>query len=75
MPLTANVTVTGKSGPGLTSTAALFTNVNNIQFDLNAQVLLLFQTGTPSPKQYDLNATTTVTCVIAAGVYTVTVSQ
>lgn len=71
----ANVTVTGKSGPGLTVTAIPVLNVHNIQFDLNAQVLLLFQNGTPSPKQFDLNATTTVTCTISGGVYTVAVAQ
>lgn len=69
----SQVTVTGKSGPGLTVTAVVLTNVSSLVFNLNAQVLKVFcDQGQP---EFDLYNTSTVTYTISSRVATVAVSQ
>jgi len=66
-------TVTSKSGPGLTVTAVVLTNVTNMNFDLDSFVLKIdCDQGHP---EFDLYATSTVTYTIASRVATVAVSQ
>ena len=77
--MAANVTVTGKAGPGLTLTAAVFTNVMNFTISTgsannSAQMLILaFADGRPI--QYvAIGAATTFTVVLTAGTFAVTIS-
>lgn len=68
----ANVTVTGKAGPGLTLTAAVFSNCQSFKFDPVAQQLILEQNG--KTITIAIATTLTVTVVVASGNYTVTVA-
>jgi hypothetical protein len=70
------VTVTGKSGPDRTITAAVLSNVSRVDFDLNDKILQVYQDGQTggNVKEYDLTPTTVVTFSISAGNYSVTVS-
>jgi len=67
-------TVTGKTGPGVTVTALVFTNPRQVNFDLNAQQLSVMDSiGYVST--FDLHATATITATASSGVFTFTVSQ
>lgn len=70
------VTVTGKTGPDRTVTAAVVPNVLGIDFQLDAKRLFV-QTETAAGdniKEFDLSVTTAVTVAISAGNWTVTVA-
>jgi len=65
MPLQA--TVTAKSGPNMTNTAAVFSGLTGILFLPDRKILQLFtggDTNTPPEKEFDLTGVTTVTCTI-----------
>jgi len=69
------VTVTGKTGPDRTVTAAVIPNVTQIDFQLNDKRLFIHteQGVGDNVKEFDLTFTT-VTFSITGGNYTVTVS-
>jgi len=63
------VTITAKTGPDRTNTAAVLANVTRLDFDLNDKILQV-HTETQSGnqiKEYELSAVTTVTCTVTAG--------
>jgi hypothetical protein len=70
MPSTA--TVTAKIGPAQSLTATVFNNVTSFNFDVVAKVLTVVANGITT--MMDINAATTVTCTIATGNFTLTVS-
>lgn len=70
------VTVTAKTGPNRTNTAAVLTNVDRVDLDLakaKVQVYLQNQAGNQI-KEYDLVGVTAVTVTITAGQYAVVIS-
>jgi hypothetical protein len=69
------VTVTGKTGPNFTVTAAVIPNVNRVTFEPNPKILRV-QTDdiNGNIKDFDISAATTVTCTITAGNYAFSVS-
>lgn len=73
MPSTA--TVTAKTGPALTVTAATFPDVREFLLKLGGKSILQINDDSRGIKEFDINATTTLTCTIAAGVATIVVSQ
>lgn len=69
-------TVTGKTGPDRTVTAAVLADVQRMDFQLadkRLQVFLPNQAG-DQIKEFDLSTVTTVTFTISAGNYTIVVS-
>lgn len=69
------VTVTGTTGPAITSTAQVFNNLNQLNFDFAGKTVTIFATG-QGPVVYDLYATDTVTVTISAGpTYTAVINQ
>ena len=70
----SQATVTAKTGPGIQATAVVITDVVGINFDLNAGVLFISIVGTPSPQQFQLTGSNTITLTASGGVYTLTVS-
>ena len=70
----SQATITAKTGPGIQATAAVITNVTGINFDLNAGVLFISIDGTPSPQQFELTGSNTITLTASGGVYTLTVA-
>ena len=72
MPSTA--TVTSKTGPGQTVTVLVINNVREANFALALKSILVV-TNDLGIKEFDINATTTITFTIAVGVGTLTVSQ
>lgn len=68
----ATLTVTGKTGAGLTMTAQVFTGVTS--YNVNAATHLLSIVQGPVVTQVDINAATTFTTTITAGNYAVTIS-
>lgn len=70
----SQATITSKIGPGSTVTAQVLTNLTVFNLSLGGKSTLY--TESDSGKQhFDINATTTLTCTIAAGVATLVVSQ
>jgi hypothetical protein len=67
------ITVTSKTGPAIAVTAAVLTNVTDIQFKLDRQVLQITTNG--QIKEFDLYLIATVTYTISSHVATVTVSS
>jgi hypothetical protein len=65
------VTVTAKTGPNITNTAIVISNVREIHFDLMApSVQIQTEVGVgDNIKEYDLTGVTTLTCTITAGNY------
>lgn len=62
-----NLTITAKSGPDKTNTAAVFTGKPGILFLPDRQILQLFDggdTNSPPVKEFDLTGVTTVTCTV-----------
>lgn len=70
----SQATVTAYSGPGRLSTAAVITNVTGIQFDCVREVLFVETSVQPSPKQFELTGSNTITLTASAGNYTLTIS-
>lgn len=72
-----NATITAKTGPDRTVTAGSFTGCTGFLVLPDRKVLQLFQggdTNSPPMKEFDLQAATTLTCVISGSTYTLTVS-
>lgn len=69
----ANVTVTGTAGPGLSVTAQEFTGVTSFTVDVVNGILVLNGIA-PGPKEFDISDATTMTVTISGGVYTVAIS-
>jgi hypothetical protein len=67
------VTVTGKTGPGSTATAQLFTDLTNVNVDFSKQTLTVVQTGNRITT-FDLYGIATVTYTIASHVATLAFS-
>ncbi len=62
------VTITGKTGPGFTVTSQIINNVSNVNFDVSKGTVSITG-GTPSNTEvFDINATTTTTVILVAGV-------
>lgn len=73
--MASQLTYTGKTGPGTTVTAQTTTDVQSVTFDFAKKVATVFG---PSGqiREYDLAATTTLTCTITVGANaTMVVSQ
>ena len=73
MPSTA--TVTAKAGPALTVTTVAHNDVREFLLRLGGKSVLQITDGNLGIKEYDINATATLTCTIAAGVATIVVNQ
>jgi hypothetical protein len=69
-------TITGKTGPDRTITAAVIPNVTGMDFQLNDKRLFVSteQGVGDNIKEFDLATVTAVTFAISGGNYTVTVS-
>jgi hypothetical protein len=70
MPGTA--TITAKAGPGLTVTAQVFPGLSYFSINTDTKIIELVSNGIT--KQLDINAATTYTLTVSAGVYTLTIS-
>ena len=74
MPSTA--TITSKTGPGVTVTALVINNVTDFHVETYPHSLLkVNSTDIAGTREFDIQATTTFTCTISAGVCTLTISQ
>lgn len=69
----SQATITSKTGPGITVTSLVLTNLTKFNMDLAGKVL--FTVSDQGQREFDIAATTTLTCTIAAGVATIVVSQ
>ncbi len=72
-----NATITAKTGPDRTLTAAVFSGCTGALFLPDRKVLQLFtggDTNSPPAKEIDMAAVTTVTLTISGTTYTLTVS-
>ena len=69
----ATVTVTGTSGPGLTVSAVVFTNVTSFQIDTVNNMLNMIQGSVPLPG-ISVAAAATVTATKAGNTWTLTIS-
>jgi hypothetical protein len=72
--MASQLTITGKTGPAVTVTAQVLTNVTQFNMALGGKSFLEVFCD-QGRKEYDLNATTTLTCTISAGNATLVVSQ
>jgi hypothetical protein len=71
----ANVTISGKIGPGYSVTSLVFTDVTAISFEIKNNTIDIFQdTKTPRHTTFDYNATATVTYTISGSTATITIS-
>lgn len=70
----SQATVTAYAGPGLLNTAVVIPNVTGINFDINAGILFISTSDEPSPKQYELTGSNTITLTVSGGNYTLTVA-
>ena len=68
----STVTITGKTGPGLTVTSQVLRNVSSLSFDFAKQTLTLGAEDVP--RVFDLYEIATITYTIGSHVATVTVS-
>jgi len=69
----SQATITGKVGPALTLTAAVITNIRNINLDCDKEILTLTQTE-GKVSTYDVSAQTTWTLTVSGNNYTLTVA-
>jgi hypothetical protein len=65
MPSTA--TITAKAGPGNTVTALALTGVTEFKFQAGPVRPMLFVTCDQGIREFDINASTTLTCTLTAG--------
>ena len=72
MASSGTVVVTAKTGPAIAASALSLPGVSAFNFDLGRNVLQVVQSGVV--KEFDLTATTTVTCTISSTVYTLTLT-
>ena len=70
----SQATITGKTGPAQTVTSLVLSNLTEFNLQL-AGKSVLYTNSDQGKKEFDINATTTLTCTIAAGVATIVVSQ
>lgn len=70
----SQATITSKTGPGLTVTSLVLTNLKVFDLQLAGKSVLTTESD-QGIRTFDINATTTLTCTIAAGVATIVVSQ
>ncbi len=70
----SQATVTSKIGPGKTVTSLVLTNLTVFNLQLGGKSVLHTESD-QGPKDFDIAATTTLTCSIASGVATIVVSQ
>lgn len=68
------ITVTGSTGPGQAVTTQVFTDVNDIEFDILRNVLKVTRAGAGGIIYYDLSALTTGTISFSGGIPTFVVS-
>lgn len=62
----SQLTVTnGRTGPGVSVAGLVLTGVKD--FNVNMARQMLFVNSDQGPKEFDINATTTLTCTITAG--------
>lgn len=71
--MAATVTVTGTAGPGVTVTAAVFTNVSSFSIDC-ASNMLSFTVAGGLVKQISIAAAATITATKSGSVYTLAIS-
>lgn len=69
----SSATVTSKAGPGLTVTAIVLNNVNDVDFQQARNVIQIKGDGYQT--EFDAYNTATITYTVASRVYTLTVSQ
>jgi len=65
--MASQITVTAKVGPGSTVTAQVIRNVTNVNFDLAKNVMSVVTLDSPNNREFDIAASTTLTCTITAG--------
>lgn len=70
--MASTATVTGKTGPGGTLTAAVFNNVTSFKIETDSEMLELVTDG--RILQVDISAATTITCTVSGNTYTLTIS-
>ena len=71
MPSTA--TVTGVTGPAVTATALVFQNVAKVTIETYPRSMVKIDNGVGT-KEFDIQADTTLTATLAAGVLAITFS-
>ena len=69
----SSATVTSKAGPGLTVTAIVLNNVNEVDFQQARNVIQI--SGDGYRADFDAYSTATITYTVASRVYTLTVAQ
>jgi hypothetical protein len=75
MPI--NATVTAKSGPNQSNTAAVFTGATGMLVLPDRKIVQLFiggDTNSPPAREFDMNGVTTFTITISGTTYTVVIS-
>jgi hypothetical protein len=70
----SQATITSKTGPGNTVTAFALTNLTRFDMQLGGKSIL-FTESEQGDQQWDIAATTTITCSISGGNATIVVSQ
>jgi hypothetical protein len=71
--MSATVTVTGTGGPGLTVTAAIFSDVSSFTIDTVKNILTMVQ-GSVNVAPISIAAAATITATKAGSTYTLTIS-
>lgn len=71
MPST--VTVTGKTGAGVTATAIVINNVRSFEIATDDEMLSITDAN-GKVTQVDIGAATTITCTVSGSNYTLTIS-
>jgi hypothetical protein len=72
-----NLTITAKSGPDKSNTAAVFTGLTGLLVLPDRKILQAFtggDTNSPPAKEFDLTGVTTFTVAISGNNYNVTIS-
>jgi hypothetical protein len=73
MAYTATLTITGVAGPGNTVTAAVYTGVSQVTFDV-ANSVVRFTDSDGKEQAIAVSTTLTVTVTVSSGNYTISVS-
>lgn len=68
------LTITSTTGPGITNTAQVFTDVNDLEFDFLHNVVKVTRSGAGGILYYDLSALATGTISFTAGLPTFVLS-
>lgn len=73
--MSAQVTVTAKTGPNQQVTALVIPLVSQVVLDYDANTIQVFKDGqTPPYKEFDMIGVTTVTDTISSGNHTIVIS-